>query len=285
MPRIFLLIALVFSLNVFSQSADKETLDVLSWNIYMLPGITNIAKSVQKSNKRERAHQIATLINESKYDIVVFQESFFAPARRKLKKDLNQNFPYQYGPVNPSGLGYKTSSGILIVSKMPLKLLGKTQFRTCNGVDCIAKKGAGLFEGEWQGNRFQILGTHLNAGGPAWIREEQFKQMYEELLLPHSKLGVPQIICGDMNTHKEAMEDYANMLGILKAEDTPTYGDQVNTTVKDRTVIDYILLRRNKTLIRVVDKQVKRFMASGEVIDRLGGTLSDHLAVDISIEF
>lgn len=282
--RKFLILLLIVSCQLgFTQ--EKENLKILSWNIYMLPGITNIAKSVEKSDKRSRAKEIATLLNNSDYDVVLLQESFFAPARRKLKAATKAEFPYQYGPVNPSGLGYKTSSGLIALSRLPLTLLGTVQFESCNGVDCIAKKGAGLWEGEKNGKKFQVLNTHLNAGGPQWIRTEQYKMMTEKLLLPFSKMGVPQFVCGDMNTHKEDLIVYAQMLETLDASDTPTFSEQVNTTVKDRTIIDYILIRENGANVRVIDKNIQRFQANQPVIERLGGTLSDHLAVDVTVSF
>ena len=284
--RFFTIVFLsILCLNLHASEAYvDEELSILSWNIYMLPGITNLAKSVEKSDKRSRAREIADMLNQSSYDIVILQESFFAPARRVLKKQTKDQYPYQYGPVNPSGLGYKTSSGIVVLSKIPLELLGTVQYESCNGVDCIAKKGAGLWEGEWNGKRFQVLGTHLNAGGPQWIRKEQYLQMSEELLEPYSKMGVPQFLCGDMNTHKEKLIDYTLMLEMLDAEDTPTFSEQVNTTVKDKSVIDYILLRPNGAAVQILDKNIQRFNAKSEVIDRLGGTLSDHLAVDITVK-
>ena len=63
-----------------------------------------------------------------------------------------------------------------MVSKFPLQVLGTVQYEACNGADCFAKKGALLLEGEVNSQKFQILVTHLNEGGPHWIRQEQYKQ-------------------------------------------------------------------------------------------------------------
>ncbi|MGB1248294.1 MAG: endonuclease/exonuclease/phosphatase family protein [Chitinophagales bacterium] len=285
---IVLFIITLFFLPTNAESlkvVEDEHLRILSWNIYMLPGIANLSKQIEKNQKRQRAVEIGEMISASDYDIVVFQESFFAPARRKLKKALKKAYPYMYGPINRGGFGLKTSSGIFIVSKIPLTELGTTQYRSCNGADCFAKKGAGLFEGEWNGKTFQILGTHLNAGGPQWIREEQYKQIADELLFPHQKMGVPQIICGDMNTHREDSDGkYETMLSALDCLDTPTYGERQTTTVKDKGIIDYILYRPNESSIQIIDKQIRVFTTDTEVVDKLGGTLSDHLGVDLVVE-
>lgn len=268
----------------FSQTISNESLDVLSWNLYMLPGITNLSKEIHKSNKKERAKEIADYLNNTAYDVVVFQEAFFHPSRKVLAKGIKEKYPYQYGPINPSKASLKTSSGIFVVSKTPLKLLGAVKYKSCNGVDCFAKKGAALLEGEFNGKTFQILGTHLNAGGPHWIHQEQYKYM-SQLLNDFKKLNVPQIVCGDMNTHKEETFNYENMLNMLDCEDIETNSKQVFTTAKDRSVIDYIMLRKNNSSIKAINKEILWLKSKAPVIEKLNGNLSDHLAVTASFIF
>lgn len=275
----------VFIVSANAQVLEKEDLNILSWNIYMLPGITNLSKSIEKNDKKLRAAEIADYLNANAYDIVVFQEAFFNPARRLLSKGIKEMYPYQYGPINPSKLSLKTSSGIFIVSKIPLKVLGTVQYNACNGADCFAKKGAALLEGYYDGKAFQILGTHLNAGGPQWIRIEQYKQI-KSLLDDFNKLGVPQIICGDMNTHLNEEEKYKNMLEILDVEDVATTSKQKNTTAKDRSVIDYFFLKRNNSSLRAVRKDVLWINPNKfPVIEKLNGNLSDHLAISASLRW
>lgn len=280
------------------QTKNDDYLSVLSWNIYMLPGITNISKQIDKNYKRPRATQIADTLKNSPYNIVVFQEAFFPPARRRLAKDLKERYPYQYGPVNPSGFSVKASSGIWVISEVPLKELGRTRFRTCNGADCFSKKGAALWEGEWNGKKFQLVGTHLNAGGPKWIREEQFKQIWEDLLAPFEKLRVPQIICGDMNTRYTNREAYNFMIKTLDALDPPVSNQRMSTkptkqdvkkefftTATDSVFIDYILHRPNDSNLKVIDKRVVTFKANPEFpVKVLHGTLSDHLGLEIILK-
>jgi len=267
------------SFSCLAQNQVKKTLDVLSWNIYLLPGITNLSKEIEKNNKKERAAEIAEVLNNSKYDVVVFQEAFFSPARGVLAKSIKELYPFQYGPINPSGLSLKTNSGLFVVSKQALKILGTVIYEACNGADCFAKKGAVLLEGTFDGGKYQILGTHLNAGGPQWIREAQYKQM-KGLLDEHLKMDVPQIVCGDMNTHKENEGFYKHMLLKLDVEDVETKSDQVFTTAKDRSVIDYVLLRKNGTTLKAINKEVLWIKAKRlKVIEKLNGNLSDHLAL------
>ncbi len=280
----FYFLTLSILLSVLLKAQDKttrntqnDTLVVLSWNIYCLPGITNISKQIKASKKRKRVKEIAKYILSSNIDIVVFQEAFFPPARKTLAKLLNQKYPFQYGPANKPHF-LNTSSGIFVVSNTPLKILEEVKYKACNGVDCFANKGAMLLEGFFNETKFQILGTHLNAGGPQWIRKEQYKQI-NTLLNTYNKLDVPQIVCGDMNTHKESLNDYQEMLTTLKVEDTPTTSIQKNTTVKNRSIIDYILLNTNGSNIKNASKEVLWIPSSFNNAEVLKGNLSDHLAL------
>lgn len=280
----FLFIVLFFFASGQNENKiPKHELKILSWNIYMLPAAANLSKSITKSNKKERVEQIAELMNASEYQIIVFQEAFHIPSRKKLAKNLEEKFPYQYGPLNKGFI--KTNSGIFIVSKIPLKQLDKIQYKDCNSSDCLARKGAGIFEGEINGKKFQILATHLNSTKEQEIRELQYAQLYTELLKPYEKEGVIQIICGDLNTRQTQLEAYQSMLKKLDATDIKTSGKRKHTTVSDKVIIDYILLRKNNAVVEIIDKKIRKFIAKTEVIDKLQGTLSDHLAVELFIRF
>lgn len=281
--HILLLLSIFIVFSSFAQSQDDE-LKVLSWNIYMLPGIANLSKEIAKSDKKGRAKEIAEYVNQSDYDVIVFQEAFFNPSRRLLSQQIEKEYPYQYGPINPSKMSLKTSSGVFVVSKIPLEIVGTIQYETCNGADCFAKKGAALLEGKYNGKTFQILGTHINAGGPSWIKEEQFKMM-RILLDDFKKLGVPQIVCGDMNTNINDKDRYDFMIKTLEVTNDSTISVQKNTTAKDRSVIDYIFLRKNNTSIQTVNKEVLWIKSKKQVIDKLNGNLSDHLAVSASFKW
>tara|TARA_B110000459_G_scaffold39253_2_gene42466 strand:- start:1833 stop:2696 length:864 start_codon:yes stop_codon:yes gene_type:complete len=275
----FLLALVMFFGETSAQDTPLDELTILSWNVYMLPGIANLSKQISKNHKKLRAGEIAEYLNTSDIQIVVFQEAFFKPSRRILSKQLKAQFPHQYGPANPSKLSLKTSSGIFVVSKIPLKVLGTSQYEACNGADCFAKKGAILLEGTFQDKHFQVLGTHLNAGGPQWIRQEQYKQI-RNLLDDFTKLNVPQIICGDMNTSKESKENYIEMLEMMDVVDPPTTSAQKFTTAKNSSVIDYVFLKTNRSSIRMNSKEVLWINPNKlAVIEKLKGNLSDHLAV------
>lgn len=284
-PVIFLIIMFGVFKNTTAQidtTKQSGELKILSWNIYMLPAVANLSKSIAKSNKKERVNQIVDIMNASDYDIIVFQEAFHIPSRKKLANELDAAFPYQYGPLNKGFI--KTNSGIFIVSKIPLQQLAKIQFKDCNSSDCFARKGSGIFEGQIDGKTFQIVGTHLNSTRQQEIRELQYEQLFGELLKPYQKEGVVQIICGDLNTKKSKLENYSSMLKKLDAIDIKTRGKRKHTYVNSKATIDYILLRKNGANVKIIDKKIRKFEAQTEMIDILNGSLSDHLAVELIIQ-
>lgn len=179
-------------------------LKILSWNIHMLPYCI-----YAKTKKRKRYREIVKEMNQSDYDIIVFQEAFHNRVRRKMWRRMNEVFPYQYGPANKKAFTWRPNSGIWIVSKTPLIELDEIAFENCVGDGCLARKGVLMVQGNWYGHLFQILGTHMNGGH---INNSQFHELREKLLDPYQKEGVAQIICGDFNTKTTSADDQWNTL-------------------------------------------------------------------------
>lgn len=262
------------------QNAETRPLRVFSWNIYMLPKFAKI------TGKRQRAHVIARQMLAADYDILVFQEAFLGDARRIIGKGLQAAFPHQYGPANRK-FSIKTNSGIWVLSKLPLQVLAEIDYEACEGFDdCFARKGALLLAGEHGGKAFQILGTHLQAGGAYAIRQSQFQEM-RSLLDRHKVAGVPQIIAGDMNTGHTDSSQYREMLHILDAEDGPLQvqlptvdggypNDLHSQGVRSFRVIDFVFYRANG----LAPSRIERNMPSlTERWSRKHQDLSDHFPV------
>jgi endonuclease/exonuclease/phosphatase family metal-dependent hydrolase len=269
---------------VMLQNAEIQPLRVLSWNIYMLPKFAKI------TGKRQRAHVIAAQMQPSDFDILVFQESFLGDARRIIGKALRDSFPHQYGPANRK-FSIKTNSGIWVLSKLPLKVLEEIDFVECAGFDdCFARKGALLLAGEFNEKPFQILGTHLQAGGPDAIRKSQFAEM-RSLLNRHKQAEVPQIIAGDMNTGHTDTASYREMLSILEAEDGPLsvklptvqggYPNDLHSDgVRSFRVIDFVFYRANGSPANKIEREMPHFQAPWS---RKHKDLSDHFPVAFSV--
>lgn len=293
----FKLFFISFCMTLFTSQAFAETpfspissnhheLKILSWNIYMLPYISLF------NNNGERAKVIADKLEHSDYQIIVFQEAFSSKCRNILAKGLIKEYPYQYGPANKNNLPFKTNSGLWVVSKIPLTQLGEIQFSVCKGFDAVARKGAVLFDGCYNGSCFQLLATHLQADNSSKLRYKQCAEIKEHLLNPNFRQDTPQFICGDFNIDMDDSSNYQQMLKTLDAQNGELSGavkvtyDEVNNNLakivngKPR-IIDYVLVR-NGTFIRNVERKVQTFFYK---IGDSESHLSDHYAMEFNVSF
>jgi endonuclease/exonuclease/phosphatase family metal-dependent hydrolase len=269
----------------FKQSRTSE-LKILSWNIYMLPYISLV------NNNAKRAKIIAEKLVDSDYKIIVFQEAFSSKCRRIISEKLKEDYPYQYGPANRNTLPLRTNSGLWIVSKIPLFKKDEIQFSNCKGFDAVARKGAVLFDGYYNGSKFQILATHLQAENSHELRKQQCFEIKQQLLDPYYSEKIPQFICGDFNVDMDDTHNYRQMLTILDAKNGEISGnvkvtyDEINNNLaynsngKSR-VIDYVLVR-NEELIHRIERKVQTFFTS---MKGNATYLSDHYAMEFSVKF
>ena len=274
-----------------SDNKDNKNWDlkILSWNIYMLPPIAPVKGRI------ERAYAIVDTLKHAETDIIVFQEAFHHGAVKIIRDSLAAIYPYMYGPFNPRKNPFQISSGVWVISKIPLEVKGVIEYKIAKETDRVARKGAALLEGTWNGKKFQILGTHLQAQNHPDIRKMQIRHMYDSLLSKYREEGVPQIICGDMNTEIEITKNYNDMLKGLDAEDGEIAGIQkmtydgtnnelaLSVWKKEKTTLDYILLRRNGSRTSILNRHVGIFKKRNW---RKGKTdLSDHYAMMCEVKF
>lgn len=254
----------ILLLLILPASPKAQDFTVISWNIKFLPrALAHIGHRPLK-----RVMPIAEHLLRDTADVLVLQEAFDNVANRRLLKALKPLYPYHIGPANKKG-AFKISSGILIVSRYPLRQLGTVDFRSCEKEDCWAKKGALLVELSWQGRPIQVLGTHLEAGGGREIKLEQYGEL-AALIRAHQRTGVPQLLCGDFNTRASDRFLYPRMLETLEATDGPLSGslqytsdhllnDMSTYRPEDREVIDFILYRGNGVEPRYMTRSVVRY--------------------------
>jgi len=268
------------------QPVGTSPLKILSWNIYMLPYISLF------NHNGGRAKVIADKLEHADYQIIVFQEAFSNKCRNILAKRLAKEYPYQYGPANKCYLPFRTSSGLWVVSKIPLKQLDKIQFSISRGYDIIASKGAVLFQGNFRGSVFQLLTTHLQADNSHLVREKQCSEIKEHLLNQYFNSNIPQLICGDFNIDMDDQPNYKIMLRTLGANNGEISGDvkftydEINNNLArnamgEKKVIDYILVR-NEQWINHIERKIQTFYVR---IGQKSSNLSDHYAMEASINF
>lgn len=268
--------------TAYTCDSTDTAIRILSWNIHCLPPFAYV------NGKRKRGREIGRQLAGENYDVIVFQEAFHHGARRKIKKQL-RDYKYRIGPANKRYVTLRTSSGIWIISRIPIEKLDRVKFNEkATADDKMARKGALLVEGAKEGHRFQVIGTHLNAGGPMDVRHSQVTQIRTELLLPYQREGVPQIIGGDMNMRKES-DNYAFMLDTYDAEDGPLeVSEAMRTDCYDKKgrlfrddVIDFIFLRNNGKEPKMVRRSVPCYRG---VWNKKGDAwLSDHPPMAIEL--
>jgi len=288
---ILVLIAFLFIIPTRTVSAqetennDRE-LKILSWNMYMLP------RFALHTGKRKRAREIAKVLPAENYDIIVFQEAFHGDARRILKRKWKKLYPVRIGPANRNWWWLKTNSGVWIMSKIPLKQLKQIKYKDCHGfIDCFANKGALLVEGEFEGQKFQLLGTHIQAGGPDSIKQKQYEAI-RALTDQYKEDGVPQLLVGDFNKGKDNGDSYYKMLSTLDVKDYEPDGELKFTAGSDNDfrqggddrLIDFIFYRPNGVVPKKMIRNVRRFQSEVPCFKGMSD-LSDHYAMEVILKF
>ncbi len=265
----------------FEQTASIDSLNILSWNIYMLP-----ISALRPKNFRMRARAIGEVLQNSDYDILVFQEAFRNKARAIIKEKLTENYPFQYGPGNEKGSWFKSNSGVWVLSKIPLKVLNEIKFDRCRRADCFARKGAMLLQGNYKGQDFQLVATHCQ-NQPFDVCASQYEMIHEKLLSQYENDNIPQIICGDFNCKASITDQYDQMIAILDAEDSRLFGKRRKSN-RTGTRLDYIFMRKHRRKVKYKRQQI---VCIGPDLDpgkrdkkgRIG--ISDHYGVEMKLLF
>jgi len=287
--RLILAITMLGAGAAHAEPADAtQRLKILTWNIQMLPTFP----SVESLNKGQamRAPWIIEYLNDSKYDIVCLQEVIDPKMTGLLKAGLKKTFPHIV-TVDPKGVFSGTSGGILFASRIPIKYVDHIVFKNVQGVDALAEKGCVLVEAEQNGVRFQIAGTHLQAGSNE-VKAKEIPEIADGIIKKHAQPGVPQFLVGDMNIDTAEADLYAKLLTTNEMQDFPLDDKSPYTVDSENSWkarkkghrggrIDHVLLnpRGTKTAIRRQTVQRARQEHEGKTID-----LADHYGVVAEVE-
>ncbi|TDL99160.1 MAG: hypothetical protein C4K58_07715 [Flavobacteriaceae bacterium] len=275
----------LFLISSFIYGQETQ-LKILSWNLYFLPKAADLSTQIQASYRKDRASEIKDFILKNNYDVLVLQELFHDGSRKSLQEGLKEIYPYQYGPANHQTLEFVNHSGVMIFSKTPLTQLGVIRYENCTKVDCLVKKGALLLEGEKEGKKFQILGTHLDSGMEKPITNSQLEQI-RILLDQNQTSGIAQLICGDLNLNKDDENWYESLLQITNSEDSNPHLKDFSPTIVDGNLhIDYVLIRKNQSQIEPLSHQISAPKSENPKLQKgrnkaLKDHLSDHKAIEV----
>lgn len=279
---------LLLCLSLLPFTAQAENLRLLTFNTYMLPS------PLKHSKQKERARLIPERIRAQKIDadIMVFQEAFSGNFKKQMKQELGKDYPYHETLGRHGGLTKFLDGGLLVMSRYPIKLLGKTYFKQCAKADCFASKGALLVEmTKPDGSKVQIVTSHLQSGQskPKYrkIRESQVLQI-KELMDRHARPGIPQILAGDLNINKWNGDEYSQMLTTLGAESSELSGRLTSSispntkcfTKTNRTstkLVDHVVMNPRGSLSQVTSKEIRPITSSFRGVEDCD--LSDHLPV------
>lgn len=227
--------------------AQKDTISVMSWNVFLRPAIL-------KDGQMSRVDSISDYLKHSNHDILVLQEVFHRKARKKLISELKNTYPHATtrGPSSFWGV----SSGVLILSKFPIEKTSFQEFRKAKGSDALAKKGVMRANVRIGNELVQVYGTHLQAGGGEKrhkIRQKQLNLIRR--FVEHEEDSAIQIVAGDFNIqgYSAAFDSVAHKLEVelpkLSGErkHTANFGDQdLFETSGNAKWIDFIFLRRHR---------------------------------------
>lgn len=264
---------------------QPQKIKVLSWNIYMLPGFLGFGKL-------ERSEAIGKLLAEGTYDVIVFQEAFHGPARKRIQQHLSATYPYQAGPANAPAFSLKTNSGLWIFSKHPIDTSYAMAFETRYGIDAFSRKGALLVQLNVNGQRIQVIATHLQNAGAAWRKQQQCAELYQ-YLEAYRKPGVPQLICGDFNIDRyTAGNEYQQMLSTLQAENLEMQPgsisyDRANNDLQvekgnAQSLLDFLLTRTNQAWLTCGERNIRRLQYAWHPRHH---DLSDHYSLEAEVTF
>lgn len=228
----------------FSYSQSPDSLKVVSWNVFLRPGIL-------KDKQIKRVDSIAASILKMDADVVVLQEVFHKRSRRKLIKALSKSYPYHTKMGRRSFWG--VPSGNCIFSKDSIESEQFIYYKKAMNADKLAKKGAIAVKINHLGKSFKIYGTHLQAGGGkegAGIRCSQIDQLAS---MSEPSETTTSVFAGDFNIrYEDSLYEYlseklniSNFVPVNEELGTANFSDHDLTNASGSPKwIDFIFLHR-----------------------------------------
>ena len=279
---IIALFCLIKPLDAFGQAFENE-LKILSWNIYMLPSFPMM------TGQKARAEAIVEVLKESDYDIIAFQEAFNKKSVEILRNGLTEQYPHQVGPVIPP-VKMKASSGLWILSKVPIEEVQTIKFVEATSWDKMSQKGAVMVQ-TTESPYCQIVVTHLQSALDIErnrIRRAQCQHIKDSLITPNKKDQIPQILVGDWNVYAESAFNSNSLLSLLgnpishHRHIKHTYPTEDYSKSEKRWTFDYAFVLPNG----ITDLQLNNQTLSPQhPWKKNRQDLSDHYALEVEVRW
>ena len=110
------------------------------------------------------------------------------------------------------------------------------------------------------------------------MRSSQYSEINDGLILPNLKSGLPIFLCGDLNISKPP--EFNALLDKLKFENGPLSGKILYSTLGDKKLVDYILVKLEDFKIKSVERKIQEFSPKLLVNPFY---YSDHYAIEMEI--
>ncbi|MEZ9426429.1 MULTISPECIES: sphingomyelin phosphodiesterase [Vibrio] len=276
------------TINDFDQ--DPNTLNVGSYNLWMLPGVS--------SNITSRASVLDHTL--SGYDVLTLQEAFSSD-REILFNALAEEYAFRTEVVG-GGTSAMYDGGVVTFSRHPIIETDSIVFEHCSGTDCYADKGVVYTKVDKDGEIYHIFNTHLasfNTPAAKRLRRLQLGLMRTFMLTKDIPSNEAVIYAGDFNIDKNSdFVEYLLMLATLDV-DPPEFRGYTNATFDptinpyaaykysggaDVEYLDYVFVSRMHKRATSNTNTVKLHQRLSS--DTWGSWhLSDHFAVNGNFEF
>ena len=249
--KVSIILIIIGITNSLSAQKSGDSLTIASWNIQMLPKVYQPFTKLTRKKQSIRAPKIIQYLNAADFDLIVLQEVFDRSIQKEIAKGLIVNYPYQQMPIK-EGFTWKLSSGVMILSKYPLKFLENVIFNTSKKSDKAAQKSCVLVQVEIGSKSLLLGGTHLDSKSQE-SRYLQYEMTKNEILTPYLNDSIPFYLAGDFNT-SSSHEDYKKMIsefgltGFSLDDERPYTYDEYNTWNETgvRSWIDFIFYNENQ---------------------------------------
>ncbi|KZN49079.1 sphingomyelin phosphodiesterase [Pseudoalteromonas luteoviolacea] len=229
-------------LILLSTQSMAQSLKVMAYNIMQL----NV-QDWDQSNRAERLPAVIKSLSDSP-DVILVNEVFNGDAEQALSA-LSDIYPYQTPNVGQdcSGSGWDSLTGncsnspfvirggVVIISKYPIVSQKAHVFKNSlsGSWDYLANKGFAYVEIEKNGQRYHLVGTHLQATHDGNTEQEHRVRMGQlgeiQTFIKAEKIPAsePVIIGGDMNVEWSKQHEIADMLTTSRSKlnfETPEVG-------------------------------------------------------------
>ncbi len=184
---------------------EKSTLELMTYNVYMRP--SELFRNAQEARADAIVKTLIDRNNDRRIDSLILVEVFDDDVREYLVNKLKPILPYSSNTLGTDRF-LEQDGGVIVLSRGPIlyerqALFGSLCARTFE--DCLSDKGGIFVTTLIDGKRFNLIATHLQAGGnqsDVKVRRQQIQYLDSHKRIFFSAMegkSAPTFMGGDMN--------------------------------------------------------------------------------------